>query len=74
MIINGVKLDDLALLVRLAEAGSMTVAARQLHLTPAAVSAAVKRIEESRAGDRSAVLLMVARGDSRRFVAVEFER
>ena len=33
------------LLVRVAEAGSMTKAARQLHLTPAAVSATVGRIE-----------------------------
>jgi len=35
------------LLVRVAEAGSMTHAARQLHLTPAAVSAAIQRIEEA---------------------------
>ena len=35
------------LLVRVAETGSMTQAARQLHLTPAAVSAAVGRIEEA---------------------------
>lgn len=33
------------LLVRIAETGSMTLAARQLYLTPAAVSAAVRRIE-----------------------------
>ncbi len=33
------------LLVRVAETGSMTVAAQQLQLTPAAVSAAVQRIE-----------------------------
>ncbi|MEM9865996.1 MAG: LysR family transcriptional regulator [Myxococcota bacterium] len=41
------KLDEMQLLLRVADTGSMTVAARQLHLTPAAVSAAVKRIEES---------------------------
>ncbi|MEZ4302319.1 MAG: LysR family transcriptional regulator, partial [Polyangiaceae bacterium] len=41
------KLDEMELLVRVAEAGSMTMAARQLHLTPAAVSAVVKRVEES---------------------------
>lgn len=35
------------LLVRVAESGSMTRAARQLHLTPAAVSAAVQRLEQS---------------------------
>lgn len=35
------------LLVRVAETGSMTLAARQLHLTPAAVSAAVRRVEEA---------------------------
>lgn len=35
---------------------------------------AVERIERSREGDRNAVLLMIARGDSRRFVAVEFQR
>lgn len=35
------------LLVRVAETGSMTLAAQQLHLTPAAVSAAVQRIEEA---------------------------
>ena len=35
------------LLVRVAEAGSMTKAARQLQLTPAAVSAAVGRIEQA---------------------------
>lgn len=34
-------------LVRVAETGSMTAAARQLHLTPAAVSALVRRVEES---------------------------
>ncbi|MEM1030322.1 MAG: LysR family transcriptional regulator [Myxococcota bacterium] len=41
------KLRDLELLARVSETGSMTVAARQLHLTPAAVSAAVHRIEEA---------------------------
>ncbi len=40
------KLDEMELLVRVAETGSMTLAARQLRLTPAAVSAAVHRIEE----------------------------
>ena len=35
------------LLVRVAETGSMTMAARQLHMTPAAVSAIVKRVEEA---------------------------
>ncbi|MEO0325455.1 MAG: LysR family transcriptional regulator [Myxococcota bacterium] len=41
------KIHEMELLVRVAEAGSMTKAARQLHLTPAAVSAAVGRIEEA---------------------------
>jgi DNA-binding transcriptional LysR family regulator len=41
------KLTEMELLVRVAETGSMTVAARQLHLTPAAVSAAVRRVEDS---------------------------
>lgn len=41
------KIRDMELLVRVAETGSMTVAARQLHLTPAAVSAAVQRVEAS---------------------------
>lgn len=35
------------LLVRVAETGSMTLAAQQLHLTPAAVSAAVQRLENA---------------------------
>ncbi|MEM6960845.1 MAG: LysR family transcriptional regulator, partial [Myxococcota bacterium] len=35
------------LLIRVAETGSMTVAARQMHLTPAAVSATVGRVEEA---------------------------
>ncbi len=34
------------MLVRVAETGSMTRAARQMHVTPAAVSAAVRRVEE----------------------------
>jgi len=41
------RIDEMALLVRVAETGSMTRAARQVHLTPAAVSAAVRRIEEA---------------------------
>ncbi|PRQ09099.1 LysR family transcriptional regulator [Enhygromyxa salina] len=41
------KLDEMELLVRVAETGSMTLAARQMHLTPAAVSAAVRRVEET---------------------------
>lgn len=41
------KTDEMELLVRVAETGSMTLAAKQLHLTPAAVSAAVRRLEES---------------------------
>lgn len=35
------------MLVRVAQTGSMTSAARQMHVTPAAVSAAVRRVEES---------------------------
>lgn len=35
------------LLVRVAQTGSMTVAAQQLHLTPAAVSATIQRIENA---------------------------
>jgi len=38
-------LDDLRLYVHVAQAGSLSAAARQLGLSPAAVSAAVKRIE-----------------------------
>ncbi|MGH8445850.1 MAG: LysR family transcriptional regulator [Solimonas sp.] len=38
-------LDDLRLYVRVAQAGSLSAAARQLGLSPAAVSAAIKRIE-----------------------------
>lgn len=41
------KIDEMRLLLRVAETGSMTLAARQLHLTPAAVSATVKRAEEA---------------------------
>jgi DNA-binding transcriptional LysR family regulator len=41
------KVHEMELLLRVAEAGSMTSAARQMHLTPAAVSAAVGRIEEA---------------------------
>ena len=40
------KLREMELLLRVAETGSMTVAAQQLRLTPAAVSAAVHRIED----------------------------
>jgi len=39
-------LREMDMLVRVAKAGSMTRAAKQLHLTPAAVSAAVRRLEE----------------------------
>lgn len=39
------KTEEMELLVRVAETGSMTRAARQLQRTPAAVSAAVQRIE-----------------------------
>ena len=41
------KVHDMELLVRVAETGSMTLAAQQLHVTPAAVSAAVQRIEKA---------------------------
>ncbi|MEQ8567895.1 MAG: LysR family transcriptional regulator [Deltaproteobacteria bacterium] len=41
------KIEEMALLVRVAETGSMTVSARQLDLTPAAVSAAIRRIERA---------------------------
>lgn len=41
------KIHEMEVMVRVAEAGSMTVAARQLHLTPAAVSAMVGRVEDS---------------------------
>ncbi|TNE51821.1 MAG: LysR family transcriptional regulator [Deltaproteobacteria bacterium] len=39
------KIGDMELLIRVAETGNMTLAAQQVHLTPAAVSAAVNRIE-----------------------------
>lgn len=39
------KISEMELLVRVAQTGSMTLAAQQLNLTPAAVSAAVQRIE-----------------------------
>lgn len=41
------KIRDFELVVRVAEAGSMSLAAQQLNLTPAAVSAAIRRIEEA---------------------------
>ena len=41
------KVLDMEILVRVAEAGSMTAASRQMHLTPAAVSATVGRVEEA---------------------------
>ena len=41
------KISDMDLLVRVAETGSMTRTARQVHLTPAAVSATVRRVEEA---------------------------
>lgn len=41
------KLDEMTLLLRVAQTGSMTLAARQLNMTPAAVSATIKRVEES---------------------------
>ena len=41
------KIHEMELLVRVAETGSMTLAAQQMHLTPAAVSAAVRRIEDA---------------------------
>ncbi|MEQ9317680.1 MAG: LysR family transcriptional regulator, partial [Polyangiaceae bacterium] len=40
------RIDEMEMLVRVAETGSMTRAARQMHVTPAAVSAAVRRVEE----------------------------
>jgi DNA-binding transcriptional LysR family regulator len=40
------KLEELALLLRVAETASMTMAARHLRVTPAAVSAVIKRVEE----------------------------
>jgi DNA-binding transcriptional LysR family regulator len=41
------RLDDLQVFVAAAEAGSFTDVARHLHLTPAAVSAVVKRLEQA---------------------------
>ncbi|MCO4747155.1 MAG: LysR family transcriptional regulator [Proteobacteria bacterium] len=41
------KIREMELLVRVADTGSMTKAARQLQVTPAAVSATVQRIEEA---------------------------
>lgn len=41
------KIQEMELLVRVVETGSMTLAAQQLHVTPAAVSAAVQRIESA---------------------------
>lgn len=41
------KLEEMKLLLRVAQTGSMTLAARQMHLTPAAVSAAIKRVEDA---------------------------
>ncbi|MEL6188039.1 MAG: LysR family transcriptional regulator [Myxococcota bacterium] len=40
-------IQEMELLVRVAEAGSMTRAAQQMQLTPAAVSAAVQRVERA---------------------------
>ncbi|MBC7994114.1 MAG: LysR family transcriptional regulator, partial [Rhizobacter sp.] len=39
------QLSQLQLFVRLADAGTLSAAARQLNLTPAAASAALKRLE-----------------------------
>ena len=41
------KIREMQLIIRVAETRSMTLAGQQLHLTPAAVSAAVQRVEES---------------------------
>lgn len=41
------KIRDMEMLVRVAESGSMTLAAQQLHMTTAAVSVAIARIEAS---------------------------
>lgn len=41
------KVHEMELLVRVAETGSMSLAARQMNLTPAGVSAAVGRVEEA---------------------------
>ncbi|MGG2334315.1 LysR family transcriptional regulator, partial [Salmonella enterica] len=40
-------LSQLELFVRIADAGSLSAAARQLQLTPAAASAALKRLESA---------------------------
>ena len=40
-------IQEMELVVRVTEAGSMTLAAQQLRLTPAAVSAAIQRIEKA---------------------------
>lgn len=42
---NDLQLSQLQLFVRLADAGTLSAAARQLNLTPAAASAALKRLE-----------------------------
>lgn len=39
------RLEDMRLLLRVAETGSMSLAARQMRLTPAAVSASLRRLE-----------------------------
>jgi DNA-binding transcriptional LysR family regulator len=41
------QLAQLQLFIRLADAGSLSAAARQMHLTPAAASASLKRLEAS---------------------------
>jgi DNA-binding transcriptional LysR family regulator len=41
------RLEDLAIFVSTADAGSFSAAARRMHLAPAVASAAVKRLEES---------------------------
>ncbi|MDQ8035648.1 MAG: LysR family transcriptional regulator [Bordetella sp.] len=44
---NGERLEDLRLLVAAADAGSFSAAARELDITPAVASAAIKRLEQS---------------------------
>lgn len=44
---NTMKIREMQLIIRVAETSSMTLAAQQLHMTPAAVSAAINRIEKS---------------------------